>query len=120
MASDPPVIPFTVGPTTTTVFEFDARHLGLATVQVQNLDPTQTFSGFIRRGVAAGMALATSTLPDFVSILPAGSVDGSGNPLDVVVCDVDVEGSAVLSLVGFMSGAGGDISYSVRKSGPKR
>jgi hypothetical protein len=120
MASDPPVTAVAVAPTMTTVFQLDARYLGLATVAVQNLDPTQTFSGYIRRAVSAGMTLATSSLPDFVSILPAGSVDAVGNPTDVVVCDVDVEGSAVLSLVGFMSGAGGNVSYSVRKSGPKR
>jgi hypothetical protein len=120
MAADPPVTPATVGPTMTPVFALDVRQLGLATVQVQNLDPTQTFSGVIRRSVSELMKSATSTLPDFISILPAGSLDATGNPLDVVVCDVDVEGSAVLSLVGFMSGAGGNISYSVRKSGPKR
>lgn len=120
MAADPPITTVAVGPTLTTVFTLDVRQLGLATVQVQNLDPLQTFSGVIRRSVSELMTAATSTLPDFISILPAGSVDASGNPLDVVVCDVDVEGSAVLSLVGFMSGAGGDISYSVRKSGPKR
>ena len=66
------------------------------------------------------MTPATSSLPDFISIAPASSTDANGNPTDVVVCDIDVEGSAVLSLVGFMSGAGGNVSYSVRKSGSKR
>ena len=119
MAADPPVVVVAVSPTLMTVFALDVRSFGLVTVQVQNLT-AQTFSGVIRRSVSPLLTSATTPLFDFSSIAPAGSVDASGNPTDVVAADIDVEGSAVLSLVGFMSGAGGNVSYSARKSGPKR
>lgn len=120
MSLDPPVVTLPVAPTATVVWSADVRRLGLCTLQVQNLDASQVFAGFLQRKVAGELGWSTSTMPDFSSIQPAGSLDGDGNPIDAVTADVDVEGTAELRLVGRMSGAGGDVSVSVRTSGPKR
>jgi hypothetical protein len=120
MSADPPISTTAINGTSTLVFALDVRNIGLVTLQVQNLDALQTFSGFLWRKVAGGLDYSASTMPDFSSISPAGAVDGQGNPLDSVTADIDVEGSAELVFVGLMSGAGGDISWSVRKAGPKR
>jgi len=119
--ADPPIATVAVAPTLTTIFSMDVRALGLVTVQIQNMDATQTFSGYVRRSaVVAGLTSAPSSMPDFLGIAPAGSLDANGNPTDVVVADIDVEGSGLLSIVGFMSGAGGNVQYTARKAGPKR
>lgn len=120
MSLDPEVTTVAVAPTATTVWSGDVRRHGLVTVQVQNLDATQTFSGSLLRKVAGALGWSTSTMGDLASISPAGTLDGAGNPLDSVTVDVDVEGTAELAVVGFMSGAGGDVSVSVRTSGLKR
>lgn len=108
---DPTATTVAVTPTLMTVAAVDVRRWGLVTVQVDNLDPTQTFSGWIHRRVATEMGASTSTMPDFTSIAPAGSLDSDGNPTDSVTADIDVEGSATLELVGKMSGVGGDVRY---------
>lgn len=110
----------TVNPTLTDVAVVDVRSIGLLTLQVQNLDPTQTASGFIQTRVAASMGRATSTLADFASILPAGSVDVDGNPTDCVSADIDCAGLAEVALVMRMNGLGGDVQYAARKAGPKK
>lgn len=120
MSLDPAIATAPVASTATVVWSADVRRLGLCTVQVQNLEAAQTFVGFIQRKVAAGLDWSTSTLPDFTSIQPAGTLDADGNPLDCVTADIDVEGTAELRLVGHMTGAGGDVQVSVRTAGPKR
>lgn len=120
MSGDPTTTTVAVAATLTRLFELDTRALGLVTVQVDNLDASQTFEGYLRRRVAAAMASSTSTMPDFSLIQPVGSVDSAGNPTDSITADVDVAGSAVLELWGRMSGAGGNVRWSARKAGPKR
>lgn len=119
MSADPPIAPAFVDSTLTLVFSLDVRALGLVTLQVQNLDATQVCEGYVRRRVAQGLTSAVSSLPDFVAIQPAGSVDAAGNPTDTVTCDIDAAGSALLEFAARMSGAGGNIQYSFRKAGPK-
>lgn len=119
MSADPTSTTVAVAATMTLVATIDTRALGLVSIQVDNLDGAQTFSGFLRRKVASSMATATSSMPDFSAIQPAGSLDADGNPTDSVMADVDVEGSATLELYGRMSGAGGDVRVSYRKAGPK-
>lgn len=119
MSLDPEVTTATIAPTLTTVFERDVRRWGLGTLQVQNLDPTQVFSGYLRRKVAGSLGFALVSLGDFLSIQPAGSVDADGNPTDSVTADLDLEGSAEIEFVGKMDGAGGDISWALRVSSVK-
>lgn len=119
MSADPSSTTVAVAATMTLVATLDTRALGLVSMQVDNLDATQVFSGFIRRKVASSMATATSSMPDFSAIQPVGSLDTDGNPSDSVMADVDVEGSALLELYGRMSGAGGNVRVSFRKAGPK-
>lgn len=119
MSADPSATTTFVNATMTLVATVDTRQLGLVTLQVDNLDATQVFSGFLRRKVGSAMASATSSMPDFSAIQPSGSTDSDGNPTDSVVADVDVEGGAELELYGRMSGAGGNVRWSARKAGPK-
>lgn len=119
MSADPPVTTIAVAATSTLVFTMDVRALGLVTLQVRNLAVGQTCRGYLWRRVANALSYAASTMPDFSSIAAAGSVDADGNPTDCVTADIDVEGSADLVFVALMSGAGGDISWSARKAGPK-
>lgn len=118
--NDPTPVTVTIAPTLTTVVSVDARNVALLTIQVQNLDALQTASGYIHAKVSGSMGAATSTFPDFASVLPAGSVDGDGNPTDCVSADIDCAGLAEVTLVMRMSGAGGDVKYAMRKAGPKR
>jgi hypothetical protein len=92
----------TVAPTETTVASFARSMLNGAkrvTVQVVNLDVTQTFVGVVYRKKSGMSAWAPSTMPDFASI----------GPLTSVMADLDVEGTDLLEIRGTMSGAGGDV-----------
>lgn len=91
-----------VAPTTTVVLEVDTRYTDVLTVQVTNLDGTQTFDGTVQRRTFSETAFADSTLPDFETIPAGGSV----------MADIDTRGSAVTRLVGTMSGAGGNVRVS--------
>lgn len=99
-----------VGPTETTVDSFTADELRAAkriTLQVVNLDPTQTFTGILYRKKTGMSAWAPSTMPDFSSIGPLGSA----------MADIDVEGTDQLELRGTMDGLGGDVqSGATRKA----
>lgn len=119
MALDPEITTVAVAPTLTVLAEVDVRREGLVTVQVSNLDVAQTLAGYVQRKVAGGLGWSTSSIPDFSSIQPAGTVDAAGNPLDSVTADLDVTGTAVIRVVGEMSGAGGNAQVAVRKTGPK-
>lgn len=86
-------------PAQTTVATWDTKYDDLLTVQVENLDGTQTFSGTIQRRLDDGNDWADSTLGDFGTIGAGASV----------VADLDVRGTRALRLVGTMDGAGGDV-----------
>lgn len=104
-SSSPEVV--TVAPTTTTVLEVDTRYITNLAVQISNLDGTQTFVGAVQRRTYGETNWATSTLPDFDSIAAGQSV----------MADLDVKGTAVLRIVGTMSGAGGDVQVSYTRRG---
>jgi hypothetical protein len=102
--SSPLVAPVTVAvaPTETTVCSFKRGTLQGAkriTIQVSNLDATQTFNGTVYRRKAGMAAWAPSTIPDFTDLLPLTSV----------MADLDVEGTDELEVRGTMSGSGGDV-----------
>lgn len=118
-APEPTATTVFVNATMTQVASIDVRQLGIVSIQVDNLDAAQVFSGFLRRNVSASMNDATSSMPDFSQVQPLGSLDPDGNPSDSAMADVDVEGSATLDLYGRMSGAGGNVRVSYRKTGPK-
>lgn len=111
----PPVTTVAVAPTSTEVFVVDVRDEQWLTVQVTNLNASQTFTGVVERRVSDSMAWASSTIGDFAGIPPSGTVDANGAPLDSATVDLDVTGTGFLRLVGVMSGAGGDVSVCVRK-----
>jgi hypothetical protein len=69
------------------------------TIQVVNLDATQTFVGIVYRRKAGMSAWAPSTLPDFSSV----------GPLASVMVDIPVRGTDELELRGTMSGIGGNM-----------
>lgn len=109
-----------VGPTSTVVWSGDVRSDEWLSMQVDNLDATQTFTGTIERRLATSQGWATSTIGDFASIQPAGTVDPTtGVPLDSVTADLDIRATGYLRLVGQMSGAGGDVAVVVRKGARK-
>ena len=58
MSADPTPVTIAVAPTLTTVASLDVRALGLVTLHVQNLDPTQTATGYIHMKVAPSMGAA--------------------------------------------------------------
>lgn len=110
----PPRFPVTVGPTPTTVVSVDVRPDELVTLQIDNLDGTQTFSGTVERRLSDAAEWSPSSIGDFSSIAPAGSAG------DSVTADLDVSGTGFLRLVGTMSGAGGDVAYVIRIGARKR
>lgn len=120
MSADPTPVTVAVTPTLLTVAVFDVRNIGTLSLQVQNLDASQTMTGFIQKKVATAMGYATSSLPDFTAIQPVGSVDADGNPTDCAGADIDCAGLSDVALAMKSSGVGGDVRYVARKSGPKR
>jgi len=110
----------TVGPTSTVVWTGDVRSDEWLCMQVDNLDPTQVVTGTIERRLATSMGFSTTTVGDFASIQPAGTVDPTtGVPLDSVTADLDIRATGYLRLVGQMDGLGGDVAVVVRK-GPRK
>lgn len=99
----------TVAPTSTVVVSLDVRDDEWLTMQVDNLDGSQTFTGTIERRVSEQMTWSQSTIGDFAGIAAGGSA----------TADLDVSGTGFLRLVGVMSGAGGDVAVSTRKGARK-
>ncbi len=93
-----------VAPTTTILALIDARQYDYMSVQIENLDLTQTFVGFIQRRLNLANEFATSTLPDFSEVLPGTSV----------TADLDTASAADMRVIGTMSGAGGDVRITVK------
>lgn len=109
-----------VGTTSTVVWTGDVRSDEWLSMQVSNLDATQTFTGTIERRLSEAQGWSTSTIGDFASIPAAGSVDPTtGVPLDSVTADLDIRATGFLRLVGQMSGAGGDVAVVVRNGARK-
>lgn len=95
-----------VAPTTTVVATFDlGAFAGQLTVQLDNLDLSQTFVGVVQRRLDSAHAWADSELADFSSIAAGSSI----------CADLDTSGTRYLRLVGTMSGAGGDVLVSARR-----
>lgn len=67
----PPRFPVTVGPTPTTVVSVDVRPDELVTLQIDNLDGTQTFSGTVERRLSDAAEWSPSSIGDFSSIARA-------------------------------------------------
>lgn len=117
---DPPRETVAVGPTSTVVWAGDVRSEEWLSVQLDNLDATQTFSGAVERRLSSAAGWSTSTIGDFGNIPPAGTTDPtSGVPLDSVTADLDIEATGYLRIVGYMSGAGGNVAVAVRKGNRK-
>lgn len=119
MSADPTPTSVAVAPTLTTVVTQDVRSVGLLTLQVQNLDATQTCSGFVVARVARGMGYSLTPLVSFLSLLPAGSVDSDGNPTDSATADIRCGGLCDVAFLARMSGVGGNVRYAARMAGPK-
>lgn len=96
----------TVAPTTTTILTIATGGAAeLITIQLENLDGTQTFVGTVQRRLASTNTWAASTLGDFEAVAPGTSV----------VMDLDARGTGDLRLVGTMSGAGGNVQVTARR-----
>ena len=119
MSADPAPVTIAVAPTLSQVVSIDVRTLGRVTMAVQNLDATQTMSGFLRQKVAPSMGYALSPSIALSTIAPAGSVDTDGNPTDCVSVAIDCGGFAVIEMWARASGVGGNVKYALRKAGPK-
>lgn len=102
IATDGPVT-VAVLPATGPVVTWDTHYEDILTVQVDNLDATQNFSGTIQRRLTDAMEWAAAAIADFSNVLPGASV----------VADLDVRGTNALRLVGSMDGAGGDVRVAV-------
>lgn len=101
----PPTATVAVAPTSTVVLEADVRNNDWATVQIENLDGSQTFSGTVERRQSTDLGWSPSTIGDFASIAPGQSV----------TADLDLTGTAYLRIVGTMSGAGGNVVVASRQ-----
>lgn len=91
-----------VAPTSTLLGEWDTKRDELLTVQLENLDASQTCSATVHRKVSGASGYAVSTLGDFSSIAA----------LDSVCADLDVRGTASIRIYATMSGAGGNVRVS--------
>lgn len=108
-----------VGPTPTVILSLDVRSEEWLTVQIQNLDATQTVRAYVQRRINDAFGLGTSNIGDFTAIQPAGSVDGDGNPLDAPVADLDVTGTGFIVIEGVASGGGANVRVAYRKGNRK-
>lgn len=104
-----------VGPTSTVILSVDVRDEEWLTAQVVNLDATQTVRCYVERRQTESLPWGVSTIGDFSSIPPSGTVDGDGNPLDAPTADLDVAGTGFIRLVGVASGAGASVLVAYRK-----
>jgi hypothetical protein len=88
-----------IAPTTTPVVELTVSADEAVTVQIENLSATETFTGTVRRSLDVNNAMADTTMPDFASIPPLGSV----------VADLVFAFTQKVDVVGTMTGAGGNV-----------
>jgi len=93
----------TVAPTETTVCTLDVSTKRRVCLQVVNLDATQEFNGRVYLRTLREDVLAPSEFGDFEALAAGLSVA----PI------LDVEGVSVIELRGTMSGAGGDVRWSL-------
>lgn len=93
-----------VGPTTTPLFAaLSVGAMESVSVQVENLDVSQTFNGTVRSRLDSSNTMADSTLPDLLGIGPGGSA----------VVTLSLPATAEFDVVGTMSGAGGNVRVTV-------
>ena len=97
-------------PAQTTVMTWDVRNDDVLTIQLENLDGSQTFAGTVQRRLSDDVGWSDTSLGDFASVAAAGSA----------VADCDVRGTRGLRLVGTMSGAGGDVRVTAVRRGANR
>jgi len=106
---DPPRTVVAVAPTSTEVWSGDVRSEDWVSVQIDNLDGTQTFTGTVERRLSASSSWSQSTIGDFAGIPPGASV----------TADLDITATGYLRVVGTMDGAGGNVAVVARK-GPRK
>lgn len=111
MANPTSIAPLTVSvaPTTTTLQVFDVSKTAVLSIQIVNLDASQTFNGSIRTRSRADVSTAVLPFVDTLRVDFQGI--GPGMPARA---DVQVGGAAELDVVGTMSGAGGNVSIATR------
>ena len=93
----------TVAPTETVIATLDVSTKSRVQLQVVNLDGSQTFDGVLWTRTLYESTWAPSPLPYFAGLLPGASVA----PV------LDTQGLTWLELRGSMSGAGGDVRWSL-------
>lgn len=94
-AIDPPVS-VSVAPVTTTLATFDTATTATLTVQVANLDGSQTLACTVQRRATLSSAFVDTLLGDLASIGPGASA----------CVDLDCGANAEIRVVGVASGAG--------------
>lgn len=94
-----------IAPTSTTVCTIESGTSEVISIQIENLDLTQTFVGTVQRKLDAANTYANSSIGDFESIAPLTSV----------VLDCDTRATSTLRVVGTMSGAGGNVRVTARR-----
>jgi hypothetical protein len=95
-----------VGAADTTLATFDTKFTDVLSVQVTNSDAVQVFAGLIKRRLDSSQAFATTTIPDFSAVAPLGTA----------VVDIDTRGTTEVRITGAMSGAGGNVVITARRS----
>jgi hypothetical protein len=103
--SDPTREVVTVAPTSTVVVSLDVRSEDWLSIQIDNLDAAQTFSGIVERRLSSQGDWSPTTIGDFAGIAAE----------DSVTADLDISATGYLRIVGTMSGAGGDVAVFVRR-----
>ncbi len=91
-----PAVSVSVAPTPTTLATFDVGTTATLTVQVSNLDATQTLSCTVQRRAVTSAAFVDTTLGDLASIGPNSSA----------AVDLDCGANSDIRIVGTASGAG--------------
>ena len=86
-------------PASSEVASWDVRNFDFLTVQLENSDASQDFFGTLQRRLDDSNGWADVGPAYFATVTPGTSV----------VADCDVRGTIGLRLVGYMSGAGGDV-----------
>lgn len=92
-------------PTQTVLATWDVRSDDVLTVQIDNLDASQTFTGTLQRRLANTLDWAITGETDLSNV----------PPLTSVCVDINFGAARQLRLVGTMSGAGGDVTITATR-----
>jgi hypothetical protein len=90
---------------------FDALTVGAQealSIQIENLSATETLTGYVRSRLSPLIGMAVSTIGDFNSIPPEGTLGPNGEELWRVLVTLDLPANSEVDVVALMTGLGGN------------